>query len=138
KAGVFYQFKERDFDGRMLGFAKARTTGFDETLRSLPFDQVFSYDNMNLNGFKLNDITSPYHKYAATSNVKATFLMMENKIGPRLKAIWGVRFESYNHTMVSATRNNDAVDINTTFIDLLPSLNLVYALNATSNLRFSA
>ncbi|MDP3929272.1 MAG: TonB-dependent receptor [Bacteroidota bacterium] len=138
KMGVFYQYKERDFDGRMLGFAKARTSGFDESLRSLSIDKVFSYENMSLTGFKLNDITSPYHKYQATSNVKAGYFMMENKIGARLKAIYGVRYESYNQTMVSATRNNEAVDVNTTFNDFLPSLNLVYALNSTSNLRFSA
>ena len=138
KMGVFYQYKERDFDGRMLGFAKARTSGFDESLRSLPIDKVFSYDNMSLTGFRLNDITSPYHKYQASSNVKAGYFMMESKIGARLKAIYGMRYESYNQTMVSATRNNEAVNVNTTFNDFLPSLNLVYALNSTSNLRFSA
>lgn len=138
KAGYFYQHKDRTFDARMMGFAIARTSTFNQALRGLPIDEVFSYDNMGLHGFKLNDITNASHKYTANALLNAAYIMLENKIGARFKVIWGARYEAYNQQLLSATRNNDTVDINTNFNDLLPSLNVVYSLNDKSNLRFSA
>jgi outer membrane receptor protein involved in Fe transport len=138
KVGAFYQLKDRTFDGRMMGFARARNTGFNNGLLNLPIDQVFSYDNMNLQGFRLHDITNPSHTYTANSTLMATYFMFENKIGAKFKVIWGARYEAYNQQLSSFTRNNDTVEVNTDFNDLLPSINLVYALSSTSNLRLSA
>jgi outer membrane receptor protein involved in Fe transport len=138
KVGAFHQYKDRTFDARMLGFARARNVGFNLALLDLPIDQVFNYDNMNMQGFRLNDITNPSHKYTANSTLNAGYIMAENRIGARTKVIWGARYEAYNQQLVSATRNNDTVDINANFNDLLPSINIVYSLNATSNIRASA
>jgi hypothetical protein len=138
KVGTFYQFKNRTFDGRMMGFARARNVGFNNDLLLLPIDQVFSYDNMRLDGFRLNDITNPSHTYTANATTFANYFMFENKIGAKFKLIWGARYEMYNQQLQSATRNSDSVDVNTDFNDLLPSVNVVYALNSISNLRLSA
>jgi outer membrane receptor protein involved in Fe transport len=138
KVGTFYQYKDRTFDGRMMGFARARNSGFNAALLRLPISEVFSYDNMSLNGFKLNDITNPSHSYTANSTLLANYFMFENKIGAKFKVIWGGRYEAYNQRLSSFTRNNDTVEVDTDFNDFLPSINVVYALNSTSNLRFSA
>lgn len=138
RAGVFHQYKDRTFDARMLGFAIARNSTFDQSLRSLPINEVFRYENMSLNGFKLNDITNASHKYTANSTLNAAYLMFENKMGARLKVIWGVRYEAYNQQLVSATRNSDTIDINSDFNDWLPSVNVVYSINDRSNIRLAA
>lgn len=138
KAGVFYQKKDRTFDARMMGFARARNSTFDQSLLELPIDQVFSYDNMGLNGFKLNDITNASHQYDANSRLFASYIMSESKFGKRFRAVYGLRYEAYNQQLLSATRNNEIVDINTDFNDFLPSMNVVYSVNSKSNLRLSA
>jgi outer membrane receptor protein involved in Fe transport len=138
KMGAFYQHKDRLFNARMLGFAISRNTTFDQSLRLLPVGEIFRPENMSLNGFRLNDITNPSHQYTADASTKAKFIMIENRINVRWKLIWGGRFESYNQRLISATRNNEPVDVNTTFNDFLPSLNVTYSVNENSNIRFAA
>jgi outer membrane receptor protein involved in Fe transport len=138
KAGAFFQKKDRTFDARMMGFARARNSTFDAALLLLPIDQVFNYENMGLNGFKLNDITNASHQYDANSTLGAGYIMSESKFGKRLRAVYGLRYEAYNQQLVSATRNNEIVDINTDFNDWLPSMNVVYSINSKSNVRLSA
>jgi outer membrane receptor protein involved in Fe transport len=138
KMGAFYQYKDRTFDARMLGFAISRNTTFDQSLRLLPVGEIFRPENMSLNGFRLNDITNPSHQYTANASTKAAFIMIENRISARWKLIWGGRFESYNQRLISATRNDEPVDVNTTFNDFLPSLNVTYSVNENSNIRFAA
>jgi outer membrane receptor protein involved in Fe transport len=138
KAGGFHQLKSRNFDARMMGFAIAWIPTFNSDLRTLPIDRVFDYENISMEGFRLNDITNPSHKYRAQSTLHAGFAMLESSFGNRWKFIWGARLESYNQQMVSATRNNELVDINTTFNDWLPSLNVIYTLTEKSSVRASA
>lgn len=142
KVGLFHQDKNREFVGRMMGFAQAWVQTFNQNLLTLPINEVFSYDNFYVSrtdssGFKLNDITNPSHVYSAGSQLTASYFMLDHKIGARWKLIWGVRYEMYKQQMISATRNGLPVDINVPFNDPLPSVNLVYSLNTKSNLRAS-
>ncbi|MES2592494.1 MAG: TonB-dependent receptor [Bacteroidota bacterium] len=149
KIGGFHQYRKRSFSARNLGFSKYRKGSaikFDSQLLLLPEEEIFASSNMGLldqpgpynGGFKLDEATKTSDSYTASSFLNAGFLMLDSKFFERLRAIYGVRIESYNqqlHTIKDGS--NTPVDSDTTVNDLLPSVNLVYSLTEKINLRAS-
>ncbi|MCC7245651.1 MAG: TonB-dependent receptor, partial [Saprospiraceae bacterium] len=62
----------------------------------------------------------------------------DNKIAEKLRITWGVRMENFSQRLQSIDYTNAPVDVNKTVLNMLPSLNLTYALNEKNQLRFSA
>lgn len=140
KFGGMHTIKDREFSARLMGFTSVSSSLFNNSLRTLPREVVFNPENFSddRRGFTIDDITNPSHRYEANSSLHAFFVMTEQKLTNRLKAIYGVRYESYLQELVSANRNDEAVNISTPFNNILPSLNLIYEVNAKSNFRLSA
>lgn len=137
KVGGFAQTKNRDFSARVLGYVVSNVSKFNWDLMELPEDKIFDPANMSDNGFRLDDITQPTDKYSATSNLNAGYIMLDNKFLKKMRAVWGVRYESFKQEL--KTKNNkDEVSIKHDFQSILPSLNLTYSLNKKTNLRFCA
>lgn len=143
KAGGYYQYRDRSFDARLLGFGIYRPSGgFDMSLLSLPQSQIFDPNNLGLKadgkgGFLLLDGTNPTYAYTATASLVATYLMADSRFGKKLRAIYGVRYESFTQKLNSYLDFTTPLHLNTTKGDFLPSVNLVYSLNQKQNLRFS-
>lgn len=141
KFGLSYQNRVRDFNARLLGFTQA--SNFDYSLLTLPEDQIFAASNLGgplkngLNGFSLNEGAEPTYIYDASSYLQAGYVMSDQRIGQKIRAIYGVRLENYNQKLNSIDANSKPVNINATKLDVLPSVNLVYSLNAKQNLRFA-
>ena len=143
KIGGFLQSRERDFFARQLQYNTLTQGGgtFDETLLTLPNESIFNVANMGeiapgVNGFTLFDFTKTTDAYAATSKLNAGYIMVDNRY-KKFRLIWGVRYEGYVQTLnyretetINSTRNNKQNDI-------LPSANLIFALNSKQNLRLS-
>jgi outer membrane receptor protein involved in Fe transport len=92
---------------------------------------------MSDNGFRLDDITQPTDKYTASSDLHAGYIMFDNKFLKKMRAVWGVRYEGFSQKL--KTKNNkETVSIQHEFKSILPSLNLTYALNKKTNIRFCA
>ena len=92
----------------------------------------------NNGGFKLDEATKTSDSYSASSFLNAGFVMLDMKFFERLRAIYGVRLESYNqqlHTIKDGS--NTPIDVDTTVNDFLPSVNLVYSLTDKINIRAS-
>lgn len=143
KLGAYFQYRDRNFDGRVLGFGQYRPiSSFDRTLQSLPQEKIFAPENLGIMangkvGFLLLDGTSPVFAYDASSTLFATYLMADSRIGKKLRAIYGVRYEYFNQKLNSFLNFTDKLNLNTKKSDFLPSVNLVYSLNAKQNLRVS-
>ena len=142
KIGTFQQQKSRDFSARVLGyvvnnFAKFYQNGGQELFK-LSEDQIFDTANININGFRIDEITNGSDHYLASSYLNANYLMMSNNIAKKLHIDWGARYEIYNQKLNSKGYSNDTIMIDTTFFDLLPSLNATYAITEKTNLRFAA
>lgn len=149
KLGGFHQFRDRTFNARSLGFSKYRQGSaikFDSQLLLLSEEELFASSNMGLlnqpgpynGGFKLDEATKTSDSYTASSFVNAGFVMFDMKFFERLRAIYGVRLESYNqqlHTVQDGS--NMPITVDTTVNDFLPSLNLVYPLTEKINIRAS-
>jgi len=63
--------------------------------------------------------------------------MADSRFGKKLRAIYGVRYESFNQKLNSYLDFTTPLNLNTNKDDFLPSVNLVYSLNQKQNLRFS-
>lgn len=141
KFGLNYQNRVRDFNARLLGFTQS--SNFDYSLLNLPEDQIFAAANLGgplkngLNGFSLNEGAEPTYIYDASSHLEAGYVMSDQRIGQKIRAIYGLRFENYNQKLNSIDANSKPVNIDATKLDVLPSVNLVYSLDAKQNLRIA-
>ncbi len=147
KSGLSYQFRNRTFTARRLGYTKYSSAGggifFNDSLAYLPEDEIFSNANMGLikpgvGGFKLVDDTRPSDRYTASSTLTAGFVQADLRWHD-LRVITGARVENFRQTLNAQRNRNRANDIklDTSILDVLPSLNLVYTLNPKNNLRAS-
>ncbi len=139
KFGANYQRRTRDFNARLLGF----TTGsnFDYSLLTLPQSQIFAPENMGgplangLNGFGLAEGAEPTYIYDASSDLSAGYGMLDQRLGKRIRIVYGARVENYQQQLNSTDANSQPVNINSTKLDVLPSANFVYSLTSKANLR---
>lgn len=147
KIGGFYQERSREFSARQLGYIKYSSTKFVDSLRFLDENTVFSEQNLgnyqnNSNfssgkgGYILQDGTKPTDAYTAKSTLTAAYVMFDNRYKDLIRIIWGARLENF-HQQLSAIKDNKLpLEIDTTVLDILPSVNLVYSLSPKQNLRF--
>lgn len=137
KVGVLTLAKQRNFSARIFNYKKA-TFSSSDSLLLLPKDQIFAAENISANGFVLDEFTNNSDKYYATSALNAAFIMFDNQLSTKLKLNWGVRLESFNQSIDAKDASSNNVNTNNTYLDILPSMNLTYELNAKTNLRFSS
>ncbi|MCC6700985.1 MAG: outer membrane beta-barrel protein, partial [Fluviicola sp.] len=151
KVGVYTQYRNREFVARQLGYTKYGVIGgnitFNDSLLLLPEDQIFAPENMGLiqapsggsngvGGFKLTDGTKFSDAYQANSALNAAYVQLDNKFF-NFHVIYGARLESFNQQLNAIKDDNSPLEINTTKLDVLPSINVVYALNQKNNIRGS-
>jgi len=145
KVGGMHQYRVRDFQSRNFGFSQYKPTGnsFNSQLLLLPEDEIFAPENLGLldngqGGFKLDEASSVDDSYQASSLLNAGFVMADATIAKKLRLIGGLRVESYNQRFnYIEFGSNQERNIDSTVNDLLPSINLVYALTKKMNLRAS-
>ncbi|MBL7786175.1 MAG: TonB-dependent receptor [Chitinophagales bacterium] len=138
KVGVFNQTKYRQFDARALGMVYNSPFLFQYDLLQSSPDSIFAAQHINANGFKLNEITSPSDQYQADRTIWAMYAMTDFKITPKWRTILGVRMEqSQQHLVLYNSIGEDSTYVQQ-YVNLLPSLNIVYKLNEQSNMRFAA
>lgn len=143
KIGGFIQSRSRDFFGRQFNYNRysTGTTTFDESLLSLPNESIFSPQNIGvispgLNGFTLFQLTKSTDSYTASSDLKATYFMLDNRY-KNFRLVWGVRVEDYVQTLNTALSPTEKLEQENRQQDFLPSINLIYSINKKQNLRFS-
>ncbi len=130
KAGVFAQYRYRDFKNRYIA---ATFFSADQTLRSRPIETLFAEDAMNSGSYRIEDQSLPGDAYKASTTTSAAYAMLDNKISEKLRVVWGARFESFHLDL----KADDGTHVTPTWNDLLPSANFTYALTEKSNLRAS-
>ncbi|MEX0720914.1 MAG: TonB-dependent receptor [Balneolaceae bacterium] len=150
KAGGLFSRKERDFNEHRYQLENNGTNPAAEGFTSFrqasgDYEYFFSPDNTGIIGIDDNDDyilgltyrdqTRPENSYSGYEQVSAIYVMGEYDITDRLKTFGGARMEQTNFNVQSAATNAENGEINV--IDILPSLNFIYAVNELSNLRLS-
>lgn len=147
KMGGFTQVRDREFYTRQLGLTHINYM-FKNSLLYLPEDQIFAQENMGLNipsddgypdstGFKLSELTKPTDKYTASSKLFAAYLMLDTKYKEWFRAIYGVRLENFSQRVDAERIKGVPLEIESSNLDILPSLNLIFSLNEKQNIRAS-
>ena len=142
KFGGWNQFRTKTFDSRNFGFSQYKPLGssFNSNLLLLSPSEIFSIENMGLlsngqGGFKLDEATSVDDSYQAQSFLNSGYLLGDIKFG-KLKTVGGLRLESYNQKFnYIEFGSNLNKEIDTTVLDFLPSLNVMYDLTPKFRLR---
>lgn len=145
KAGAGHQYRDRDFDSRILGFAayNAGSVQFDFNLQNLPIDRIFLPENLGVmangkGGFLLQDGTELNANYKASSALTHAYLMSDQRFfSNKLRAIYGVRLERFNQKLNAFRDATDTINLNSVVTDYLPSVNLVYGVTSKMNVRLS-
>ena len=143
KIGGLVQFRERDFFSRQLQYNTLNTPNglFNTDLLELPNESIFTIPNFGVlspgvNGFILNDYTKFTDSYVASADLKATYMMFDNRF-KKIRLVWGVRFEEYTQRLDSRLELNDYLTLDQTQQHFLPSVNFIYSVNKKQNLRLS-
>ncbi len=142
KAGFYFQKRERDFDARLVGLGIANTSNFDYSLLTLPEDKIYANENKGLlanglRGFSLLELFRPSYIYNASSDLFAGYLMADQRLGNKIRVVYGARVESFNQKLNTNNDNNQPIRLNTTKTDVLPSVNIILSTTSKQNLRAS-
>jgi TonB-dependent receptor len=140
KVGGLMQYRNRDFSARYLGLVPDNdpsNPNVGEYLNSsLPIATLYGNNSIDKGVYTLNDITSGSDKYSASTMTAAGYAMSDNRFNERTRIVWGARVESF-HLKLNTTLSGNALTVDTTWLDILPSANFTYALTEKSNFRAS-
>jgi TonB-dependent receptor len=137
KIGGMKQYKLRDFKARKFGYIKSFGS-FDASLLTLPFDQIFNPINLSPTGFVMDEGTENADKYDATSDLNAGYALLDARLNKKIRLALGARIEDSYQLVNTADYTGKKVKVEKQYLDVLPSMNATYLLNAKSNFRFSA
>lgn len=132
KLGVFYNRSSRNFSARL--FAPKIVDANNFALIYLSPDSLFMPENIDTNKILYYELTRKSDNYNATEELAAGYLMFDVPIG-KLRTVIGARLESNISKLSSFDQIGEPIKRNVKKNDILPSVNLTYALNSAINLR---
>src|SRR5574343_69875 len=118
-----------------IGYANNSPALFNYDLLLLPQDSICSEENINAQGFKLGESTKPSDSDSASTNLHAGYIMTDQKLTSKLRAVYGLRVENFRQQLSSISYGGDSINIDNTTLSLLTSLNLTYSLTDKMNFR---
>ncbi|MEO6149427.1 MAG: TonB-dependent receptor [Mucilaginibacter sp.] len=137
KAGVSSQYRDRRFDARFIGLTlDTRDPDKSDPIKLRPIETLFGRNAINAGLYNLEEIPNFNDRYTANSLTNSGYLMLDNKISEKLRAVYGLRVEKFDLDLKTKDPlATTPIKLNNT--DFLPSLNLTYNLTAKANLRAS-
>ena len=146
--GGSHIFRDRVFNARLLGY-NFYTFGSqiykNDSLLTLDDANIFNQANIGIvngpgrkdGGFIMTEATTPLDSYQASSFLNAGYLMGDSRFfNNKLRFIYGARVEAYNQKL-STIISGIPGKTDTTVIDILPSVNVVYSVNDKINIRLA-
>ena len=137
KVGFLKQYKQRDFGARIFNYLFVGPSAFEPSISGLPKEQIFAPANIGTNGYILTDFSNNTDSYDANSDLNAGFLLMDNKLGEKIRLSYGARFEQFAQTLNAIDFSGQKIAAQQDNFDVLPSANFSYSLNSRSNIRLS-
>jgi TonB-dependent receptor len=128
--------RQRSFSARVFGYVKFNSRNFDldETMDA---NSIYAQDNISKTGFILQEGTNKSDAYDGTSTLHAAYVMADQNIFKKLKIVYGFRAEHFNQQL-NSFKGLDPITINTSKVDILPSINASITLSEKSKLRLAA
>lgn len=138
-AGLFYDVRDRSFNGRNLGYVRANSALFDQNLQFVTVDELFKQENINPEtGIKIDEQTNPSDSYTASNSLMAGFAMVRLPLFEgRINMTTGVRIENNILALSSRTLTNEPVEVDNSTLSILPSFNVAYNYSDMGLLRIA-
>lgn len=136
KAGLYFEQKQRKFQARNFGYAKAGSSStFGQT--SLPVNEIFTDENLNLTtGIKLMEITALSDSYRASNLQMSGYLSARIPVGSAINIYSGIRIERNRQTLASYKQGStEKVDVDRDTVNLFPSISISYNFSGRSLIR---
>lgn len=136
KLGYYGNSKKGGFSWKIVPFT-SMSGNSDPTLRYVSMEDLQKPENMRIDGYG-------YHmwfndRFEGKSRNNAVYAMFDNRMGEKLRLVWGVRGEHYKYTEISNPLLGGAQSVYEQKPDpvwrWLPSANLTYSINSKINLR---
>ncbi|MGH7459085.1 MAG: TonB-dependent receptor domain-containing protein [Longimicrobiaceae bacterium] len=134
KAGAMWRLRERDFNARRFHWEFDNGVVADDIESALDDGAIVGSNDREPGEFVLDDVFEPGDRYGVLDRRGAGYVMVEIPLTRGLRAIGGARVERYSLELSS--RDSLFADVENS--DVLPALNLVYALTPRMNLRAAA
>jgi TonB-dependent receptor len=139
KAGVYGEYKNRDYDTRSFYYILNETTA-NTALKYQSNEEVFNSANLGTNGIYAYEDTRNTDSYKADNTLGAGYLGINIPIS-KLNIYGGVRFEN-NKMSLTKYVSMDPTDFSTkktsyTQSDLFPSLNTTYSISSKQLVRLA-
>jgi TonB-dependent receptor len=135
KFGANSAYRDRTFNVRFIGLQLNNTALDYNAIRERQMATLFGTDLINKGAYKLEEIGNSADRYLANSLTNSVYAMLDNKLGKKIRAVWGVRAEQFNLNLETYDASQPKVKRDQ--IDILPSLNLTYSISEKSNFRAS-
>lgn len=136
KIGALYQYKDRNFSPRALGYIADRSNPLIQDIIRMPVDRLFEPEHMGQNLIGIDETTNPKDQYQANGKLSAAYFQAENKFSEKLNLTWGLRFENY-HQEVRFNEGGSLKIFSAQASDFLPAANLKLLLNERNYIRFA-
>ncbi len=138
KYGVFFSSQSRKFDSRTYIISPTDSFSIDINSLTYPNQDIYNNQNIGENGFGIVETTTQGNNYSAKSLNLAPFAILNLNITPRIAAFVGVRLEYYTQLVYNEFLGVKKTDVDTAFIDPLPSMGFRFNLreNLTTKLSF--
>jgi len=142
KAGLLSESKKTDYRIRYFQITPdGRMTNED---LGLPLDQVYDPSNYGPGKLGMTESSVPSDTYDGNASLKVGYVMADlpfSVIGEKFRFVSGVRYENSEQNVVSPhslTDPNALKDVSQAKkVDLLPSTNMVWMVNAVTNVRIA-
>lgn len=137
KTGLFYDYKDRNFKARTFGFKNLPGGNYlaEDMVLYNQIADIFNTVNFTSTFIEVQEITRPSDSYISNQSVFASYLMTQFSLWSRVQIVTGIRFERSTQTLNSHNLLNEAIHVQPTYNDWLPSLNASYALSTKMKLR---
>ncbi len=137
KIGGYYEDKKRTFSSRNIGYVRANSLNFDQSLLKGTIDELFDWKNINTTtGIRLDEKSNPYDNYDASNRLFAGFANFVLPYKDKLTIVAGARVEN-NVQKLNSFDTGGPVNVNNDITRVLPSANVQFNLNEKSIFRLA-
>lgn len=145
KAGGLYEKKERSLDSRLVGVVAVRNAPdiFFNPVKEIMSPENFWFDQTapyTQHGLSYRDNSRAKDSYDATDKLTAGYAALSIPATPQITIYGGIRLENWNREITNffePREDADRTPIRRDTLDLFPSVNLTWNINASHLVRFS-
>ncbi|MEH6309229.1 TonB-dependent receptor [Olivibacter sp. SDN3] len=137
KIGGYFEDKHRTFTSRNIGYVRANSSMFDNSLLTQPINVLFNWENINTTtGIRIDEQSNPNDNYSSSNRLMAGYANINLPYKDKLTLVAGVRIEN-NLQQLESADDQGPVSVNNDITKILPSANLSYNINTKTLVRMA-